>query len=105
MKNKRLACQLKAQPAFIDPATGKKGSLAEEQGLIRAKKYTNDHKDTKVTLKIPRGYKIIGVRAFNQTQDDSTLHVADFLVWKPQPGWLDISPEGRRAKEKARLDL
>lgn len=53
---------------------------------------------------MPRGYKIIGVRCFKNNNNDNTLHFADFMIWKPKPGWLDISPQGRRAREAARME-
>lgn len=97
MRLKRLTCM--APP---DDVT-KDSTVLEEKTLIRAKKYTNDHRDLKVKVKVPRGYKIIGVRCFKNNNQDNTLHFADFLVWKPMAGWLDISPQGRRAREAARL--
>ena len=94
MRNKRLTCLARSSTT----------KDLEEANLIRAKKYTNDHRDSKVDLKIPRGYKVIGVRCFKNTLDDVTLHIADFMVWKPTPGWMDISPEGRLKREAAKFE-
>lgn len=53
---------------------------------------------------MPAGYKIIGVKGFKNTYDGIVLHIADFIIWKPPVGWLDISPEGKAKREAARLD-
>jgi hypothetical protein len=37
---------------------------------------------------VPKGYKIIGIRALNNTYDDAVLHFTDFLIWKVPPNWL-----------------
>lgn len=67
---------------------------------IRAPKAASDHRDTLIDKKIPPGYKIIGVKGFKSTYDDNVLHVADFIIWKPPVGWLDISAEGMRKRVK-----
>ena len=66
----------------------------EEINKIRAPMYVSDHRDTIVDKKIPPGFKIIGVRGFKSTSDDMALHIGDFIIWQPTPGWLDISPDG-----------
>ena len=55
-------------------------------------------------MKIPKGYKIIGVRGFKNTSDDMTLHIGDFIIWQPQAGWLDISPDGQAKREAAEYE-
>jgi len=57
-----------------------------------------------INKKIPAGYKIIGVKGFKNTYDGIVLHVADFIIWKPPLGWLDISPEGKAKRETARQE-
>ena len=76
----------------------------DEVGKVRAYKYASDHRDTPVDKKIPNGYKLIGVKGFKNTYNGVVLHAADFIIWKPPPGWLDISPEGIAKRESARLD-
>ena len=71
---------------------------------LRAPKISSDHRDTKIEKKIPKGYKIIGIKGFKKTYDDTVIHVADFIIWKPPLYWLDISPEGRAKCEQARLE-
>ena len=60
----------------------------------RAPNYASDHRDILKTKELKKGYKIIGVKGFKNTYDGTVLHVADFIIWKPQPGWLDITKEG-----------
>ena len=69
---------------------------------IQAPKYASDHRDKVVDKNIPKGYKIIGVKGFRNTYDEKVIHVADFIIWKPPPFWLDISPEGLERREEAR---
>lgn len=57
--------------------------MLEEANKIRALKYVSDHRDTMTDMKIPKGYKIIGVRGFKNTSDDMTLHIGDFIIWQP----------------------
>ena len=83
LRNKRIACMVK------NPATGKKEEINTIRGCI-----PTNHKDSENEIEIPPGYKIIGVRGFKNTSDQHFLHICDFLIWRPQPGWLDISPEG-----------
>ena len=97
MRLKRLTC-------LAEDHNSRDPNQLEERALIRAKKYTNDHRDSKVKIKIPKGYKIIGIRCFKSNNSDSTLHFADFLIWKPFPGWLDISSQGRRLREAAKIE-
>ena len=67
--------------------------------MIRALKYASDHRDEIQSKRIPKGYKIIGVKGFRKTYESTVIHVCDFIIWKPPPFWLDISPEGQKAKE------
>lgn len=72
--------------------------------MRRAPNYASDHRDELITKQIPAGYKIIGVKGFKNTYEGIVLHVADFIIWKPTPGWLDISPEGQAKREAARQE-
>lgn len=72
---------------------------SEEVNKVRARLYASDHRDTMHQKQIPPGYKLIGVKGFKNTNDGVVLHVADFIIWKPSPGWLDISPEGFEKRE------
>ena len=72
--------------------------------MRRAPNYASDHRDSLIDKKIPAGYKIIGVKGFKNTYDGIVLHVADFIIWKPPQGWLDISPEGQARREAARQE-
>ena len=67
----------------------------DEVNKIRAPNYASDHRDNRLEKRIKDGYKIIGVKGFKNTYDSTVLHMADFIIWKPPPGWLDISPEER----------
>jgi len=55
--------------------------------------------------RIPPGYKLIGVKGFKNTNEGVVLHVADFIIWKPPPGWLDISSEGQAKRDQARMSI
>jgi len=78
--------------------------VLEEANKIRARKYVSDHRDAVIDKKIPKGYKIIGVRGFKGTSDDYALHIADFIIWQPQAGWLDISPDGQAKRAAAEYE-
>jgi len=86
-----------------DVSIEKDTKVLVETSKFRANKAARDHRDKNIDKKIPKGYKIIGVKGFKNTYDDSVIHVADFIIWKPPPYWLDISPEGRASREEARL--
>ena len=86
LRHKRLTC-------LIPRPTEKEPRRMEEVGTIRAKLYASDHRDTRIEKKIPAGYKVIGVKGFRNNFEDTVLHVADFLIWKPLPGWLEVNPE------------
>lgn len=73
----------------------------EELNKIRAPMYVSDHRDKPLIKKIPAGYKIIGIRGFKGTSDDMALHIGDFLIWQPQPGWLDFSLNGQAKRDAA----
>ena len=88
LRNKRISCLLR------DPASGK----LDEKNTIRGNVPTN-HKDGTSEVDIPKGFKIIGVRGFKSNLDQTVLHVSDFLIWEPMPGWLDISPEGQAKRD------
>ena len=77
--------------------------LTEELNKVRARCYASDHRDNQIDIKIPPGYKIIGVKGFKNTNDGVVLHVADFIIWKPTPGWLDISHHNSADKLKLKL--
>ena len=94
LRNKRIACMVKNQ------TSGKR----EETNTIRSGVPTN-HKDNENEIDLPPGYKIIGVRGFKTTSDQTVLHICDFLIWKPQPGWLDISLEGLAKRDGEQLTL
>lgn len=72
---------------------------------MRARQYASDHRDKDLDKKVPPGYKIIGVKGFKNTNDGVVLHVADFIIWKPTPGWLDITPEHLRDQPMNRQHL
>lgn len=76
----------------------------DEINKERARKYASDHRDDPFDYKIPPGYKLIGVKGFKNTHDGCVLHVADLIIWKPKPFWLDISPEGEIKREQHRLN-
>jgi len=78
-------------------------NATDEVNKVRSLMYASDHRDSMIDKKIPSGYKIIGVKGFRNTYDGVVLHVADFIIWKPPIGWLDISPEGEAKRERARI--
>ena len=65
--------------------------------LILACQYTRDHRDAIHYQKIPKGYKIIGIRGHRLTSGG--LHVNDFLIWKPPPHWLSFAQLARKFKQ------
>ena len=79
---------------LVPQVNDKEVKVLEEVNKIRAPMYVSDHRDNVIDKKIPAGYKIIGVRGFKNTSDDMVLHIADFIIWRPEPGWLDFSVEG-----------
>lgn len=87
------------------PNMSKEEQQAAENDKRRAPNVTSDHRDTLIDKKIPPGYKLIGIKGFTDTSDSAVLHVADFIIWKPQTSWLDWSPQGLAKREQARLDL
>ena len=95
-RHKTLAC--------LVSQNGNDQKVLEETNKVRAPKYASDHRDTLTDKKIPAGYKLIGVKGFKNTYVGDVLHVADFIIWNPPPGWLDISPEGEAKMEAARLE-
>lgn len=96
MHNKTVTCLLHIN-------SEREQKVLEEVNKIRAPMYVSDHRDTIIDKKIPPGYKIIGVRGFKSTHDDMELHIADFIIWKPTPGWLDISLDGQAKRDAANL--
>lgn len=58
-----------------------------EQGVINARNFARDHRDTIIFKKVPRGYKLIGIRAMKNTFNDQVLHFTDFLIWKVPENW------------------
>ena len=60
----------------------------KDLNLIMAREYNRDHKDIIHFQKIPKGYKIIGIRGFKYINGEQMLHLADFQIWKPPPDWL-----------------
>ena len=97
MHHKTVTCLV---PQYND----KDQKVLEEFNKIRAPMYVSDHRDTVVDKKIPKGYKIIGVRGFKSTSDDMALHIADFIIWQPKVGWLDISLDGQAKREAAEFE-
>ena len=89
---------------MVPVSSSHESRLLEEVNKVRARKYASDHRDNLLEKKIPHGYKLIGVKGFKNTHDNIVLHIADFIIWKPPPGWLDISPEGLALQEAARLE-
>ena len=96
LKNPKLRC--KAIACLLPK------NKTEEINKERARKYASDHRDDPFDYKIPPGYKLIGVKGFKNTHDGCVLHVADLIIWKPKPFWLDISPEGEIKREQHRLN-
>lgn len=62
-----------------------------EHGVLNARNFARDHRDYITYKKIPKGYKIIGIRAINNTFHDAVLHFTDFLIWKTPNDWLKAS--------------
>ena len=62
----------------------------EVKNLIMACQYNRDHRDNIHFQKIPKGYKIIGIRGYKATNNEQCLHVNDFQMWKPPPDWLSV---------------
>ena len=61
-----------------------------------ALEYNRDHRDSIHFTKMPRGFKIIGIRGWRYTNGGQMLHLNDFLIWKPPPGWLSVKELARR---------
>ena len=64
-----------------------------EYGILNSRNYARDHRDQIIYKKVPKGYKIIGIRAKNNTINDQVLHFTDFIIWKPPQDWL--KPTGK----------
>lgn len=65
-----------------------------------ALEYNRDHRDSIHFTKIPRGYKLIGIRGWRSTNGGQMLHLNDFLVWKPPLDWLSVNVLKKRLKHK-----
>lgn len=59
----------------------------KERGVIDARNFMRDHRDTIVKRKVPKGSQLIGIRALQNTKNDQVLHFVDFLIWTVPPNW------------------
>jgi hypothetical protein len=59
----------------------------KERGVIDSRNFMRDHRDVIIFKKIPKGYRLIGVRALSGTNFNQVLHFVDFLIWKVPPNW------------------
>ena len=66
--------------------------------MIWTVEYSRDHRDQMHYQKIPKGYKVIGIRGFKSTNGEQCLHVNDFLIWKPPPNWLSFTRLAQKFK-------
>ena len=78
----------------------KRVACVDDAGKVAAIKlaleYNRDHRDSIHFTKMPRGFKIIGIRGWRYTNGGQMLHLNDFLIWKPPPGWLSVKELARR---------
>jgi hypothetical protein len=71
-----------------------------DKGAINSRNFARDHRDTIIYKKIPKGYKLIGIRALKNTHGDNVLHFVDFVIWKVPKGWPQFGLASSETKVK-----